>query len=222
MTGEFICGIDTGGTFTDCVVVDGGRAHRHREGAVDARRLLPGGARLAGHRRGPARLDHRGAPRPDLAPRPRHDRRDQRAPPAARRQGRAHHDAGASRRHPHHAGRARRARPRQREGPALPREQQARSAHRPQDPDRGGERAGRLQGRGGRRAERGGGGGGHPPARGEGRGGHRDLLPVVVQAARARAAGQGDGGAHRPGRVRLLLRRPGARAGASTSGRRPP
>ena len=45
-------------------------------------------------------------------------------------------------------------------------------------------------------------------AGGQGRRGHRHLLPVVVQARRARAAREGDGRAAGAGRVRLLLGRP--------------
>ena len=80
MTGELICGIDTGGTFTDCVVMDADGRIVTAKALVHARRLLrgrhgvaaPGRASELGHH-------HRGAAARDRAPGAGHHRRDQRA-----------------------------------------------------------------------------------------------------------------------------------------------
>ena len=118
----------------------------------------------------------------------------------------------AQRRHPHHAGLARARRPRSAPGGAHPGKPEAEPGRAEAPHSR------RLRARGllraGRRApQRGAGRGVHSRAARRGRAGDRDLLPVVVPRARARAPGQGHRPGPRPGPLRHLLPRARAQVG---------
>ena len=202
----YLCGLDIGGTFTDCVIVDDhGRVVSAKapstpgdfaEGLMHA---LEAAARKCGQPVSALLSD-------TALVLPRHHGRNERDCAEARRQGGARHHPRAQRRHPHHAGLARARRPRGAPGGAHPGEQEA-DPNRSQAPDPGRLRArGLLRERGGG-AQRVAGRAGHPRAARAGRGRHRHLLPVVVSGALARAAGQGHGPGPGPGTLRDLLPR---------------
>ena len=162
--GPYLVGVDIGGTFTDCVVLDRDGQHHRDQGRLDAGQLRRGHARRDAGRGRTARAALRRLLRADLGPHPRHDRRHQRADPAQGREGRTDHDQGSRGRDPHHARLARRDFARHRQGRALPREPEARS-DRAQAPDPRRLRARRLLRRDRRPAQRGGGRARDPRAR---------------------------------------------------------